>query len=100
MYIISKDHKSIVNLALSTSVYVGADGCSLKADFENGKGCQIGRYNSDVEARAAIEIISANVGKTEICYMPSDETVRAKLDVTERRQHHISGKKTKGHGGS
>lgn len=100
MYIISKDRGSIINLAQSTSIYVGADGCSIKADFGNGKGCQIGRYNSVEEARSAIEIMSGSIGKTEVLYMPNDEAVRARLSIAEKKQHHIAGKKTKGHGGS
>ena len=45
-------------------------------------------------------IISENVGKTEMCKMPTDEAVRAKNNSREQKNHHISGKKTKGHGGS
>lgn len=100
MFIVSKDKKSIVNTELITSIYVGADGCTIKADFGNGKGCQIARYNSEKASQTAIEIISNNFGKAEICFMPEESAVNAKLNLTEQKNHHITGKKTKGHGGS
>lgn len=32
--------------------------------------------------------------------MPSESAVNAKINLGEQKQHHISSKKTKGHGGS
>lgn len=100
MYIVSKDKKSIINTEQATSMYVGADGCTIKADFGNGKGCQIGRYNSEKECQIVIGIIAENFGKADACFMPENSTVTAKLNFEEQKQHHINGKKTKGHGGS
>lgn len=100
MYIVSKDKKSIINTEQVTSMYVGADGCTIKVDFGNGKGCQIGRYNSEKECQIAIEIIAGNFGKADVCFMPESNAINAKLNLTEQKQRHISGKKTKGHGGS
>ena len=100
MYIVSKDKKSIINTEQITSMYVGANGCTIKADFGNGKGCQIGRYNSEKECQIAIEIIAGNFGRTDVCFMPESDAINAKLNLGEQKQHHISGKKAKGHGGS
>lgn len=100
MYIVSKDKKSIINTEQVTSMYVGADGCTIKVDFGNGKGCQIGRYNSEKECQIAIKIIAGNFGKADVCFMPESNAINAKLNLTEQKQRHISGKKTKGHGGS
>ena len=100
MYIVSKDKKSIINTEQITSIYVGADGCTIKADFGNGKGCQIGRYNYEKECQIAIEIIAGNFGRSDVCFMPENSAINAKLNLAEQKQHHISGKKTKGHGGS
>lgn len=100
MYIVSKDRNSIVNMSQMTALFVGADNCTIKADYHNGKGCQLGRYNSEAAAKTAIEIISNSVGKSDICFMPDDNAVNAKINLGEQKQHHISGKKTKGHGGS
>lgn len=100
MFIMSKDRKSIVNSEEITSIYVGADGCTIKVDFHNGKGCQLARYNSEKSSQIAMDILANNFGKTEICFMPEDSAVNAKLNLTEQKYHHLTGKKTKGHGGS
>lgn len=100
MFIVSKDKNSIINAQQTTSIYIGADGCTLKADFGNGKGCQIGRYNSEKECRTAIAILSESIGKSEVCFMPQDNAISAKISIGEQKQHNINGKKTKGHGGS
>lgn len=100
MYIVSKDRNSIVNMSQITVVYLGADNCTIKADYQNGKGCQLGRYNSQEAARIAIETIANSMGKSEVCFMPEDSSISAKLKLEEQKYHHITGKKTKGHGGS
>lgn len=99
MFIVSKDKKSIINLEQVTAMYIGSDGCSIKCDYKN-NGCQLGRYNSDKEAKKAIEIISESIGKVDVCVMPDDSAIKAKMNLEEQKYHHITGKKTKGHGGS
>lgn len=100
MFIVNKNKTSIVNMSQITVMYLGADNCTIKADYQNGNGCQLGRYNSEAAARMAMEIVASSVGKTEVCFMPSDSAVNAKINIGEQKPHHISGKKTKGHGGS
>lgn len=100
MFIVSKDKKAVINLEQVTTMYIGSDGCSIKADYRGGNGCQLGRYDSDKEAKTAMEIIVGNIGKTEIFSMPDNFAVKAKLKMDEPKYHHLTGKKTKGHGGS
>lgn len=100
MFIVNKGKTSIVNMSQVTVVYLGADNCTVKADYQNGNGCQLGRYNSETAARTAIEIIVSSMGKSEICFMPDDNFINSKINIGEHKPHHISGKKTKGHGGS
>ena len=57
MFIVAKDGKSIINTSHITGIYIGADGCTLKADFENGKGCQIARYDVDRFSKIALNFI-------------------------------------------
>lgn len=99
MYIISKGNTQLINLAHVTAMYIGADECSIKVDFSTGKGCQVARYNSKAEVKAAMEMLSKAIGHTEIFCFPNSEELRAKV-ITNERPHHIAGKKTKGHGGS
>lgn len=101
MFLISKDKNSIVNMSQITAVYLGADNCTIKADYQNGKGCQLGRYNSAKEARVAIDIVVSCMEKAEVCFMPDDNAISAKINLEEQKFHHnINGKKTKGHGSS
>ena len=101
MFMVSKDKKAIINMQQVSNIYIGADVCTIKVDYENGRGCQIGRYTSEKEALVAMEIITEKMNKGEICEVPDDDAVRERiLSNTERPWHHISGKKTKGHGGS
>lgn len=100
MFIVSKDRRSVINLSQVAAMYIGSDRCSVKADYKGGNGCQLGRYNSDKEAEKAVEIIAENIGKTEVCFMPDDSSVKAKMSFGEQKYHHAAGKKTKGHGGS
>ena len=100
MYIISKDGNSIVNMDHVTSIYIGADSCTVKADFANGKGYQLGRYDSMQECLIAVEIVAEKLEKMKNSCLPSNSVVSAKLRLAEQKQYHISGKKTKSHGGS
>lgn len=100
MFIMSKDKETIVNLEKVANIYMGADGYTIKANFANGEGCQITRYNSEEAAVFAMEMIANSIGKSEVCFLPNENDIKAKLNLTERKYHHATGKKTKGHGGS
>lgn len=101
MFLVSKDKKAIINMQQVSCIYIGADACTIKADFENGRGCQIGRYASEKEALIAMEIITETMRRGEICAAPDDEAVRGRIRSSpESPWHHATGKKTKGHGGS
>lgn len=100
MFIVSKDRKSIVNSEKVTSIYVGADGCTIKANFQNDGGCQFASYNSERYSQIAMDILAKSFGKLEVFFMPEDNFINAKLNLLEHKNHHNTGKKTKGHGGS
>lgn len=102
MLIVSKDKKAIVNMAAVSSIYMGHDNCSVKVDYQNGKGCQLGRYNSERATQIAMDMLveKIGIGKTEIFFMPDDKDIDAKLANESNLWHHATGKKTKGHGGS
>lgn len=99
MFIVSKERDNIINTSQITNIFAGGDGYTVKAAFANGSGCQIGRYSRPV-ANKVIEMIGLAAGRTEVYFMPQDEEVDAKQNAEQTRYHHITGKKTKGHGGS
>ena len=100
MFIVRKDGKSIINFDQIETLYIGGDGCSIKVDYKSGKGCQLGTYSSITEAKEVMELIAGSIGKTEVYHMPSDDAIKARMNLKEKRYHHATGKKTKGHGGS
>lgn len=100
MIIVSKDRESIINMEQVTSIHIGADGCTLKVDFVNGKGCQIGRYGSEKECQVVIAAIAKNIEKAGSSFMPDDDEVRVGMGLEKQKHRHATGKKPKGHGGS
>lgn len=77
MMIVSKDGKSAVNMEHVSAVFIGRDGCSLKAAYAHGGGCQLGEYQTDREAREALMMLTEakRRGASVFC-MPDDEAVR------------------------
>ena len=105
MYIVNKSKTQLLNLEQVTALYIGADDVSaddvsIKADFTTGNGCQVARYNSRAEATAAIEMLGRAIGRSEVFFFPDSKELQAKIQDGKQKVHHISGKKTKGHGGS
>lgn len=98
MFIVSKDRDSIINMDHITNLHA-SDPYTIKAAIANGSGYKVGRYNGPV-AEKVIEMIGLAIGKTEVYFLPSDESVQAKLNEERARYHSIDGKKQKGHGGS
>lgn len=64
---------------------------------------KISVYSSEIEVKKAIEMIAEQMatGKTTVIRVPTAEEVRTRLKNTRLlTEHHATGKKTKGHGGS
>lgn len=55
-------------------------------------------FLENIRQRRAKQLES--IGKTEVFYCPNDEAVRARIAASGQKYHHVTGKKTKGHGGS
>ena len=48
-----------------------------------------------------MDIIANSIDRNStLCYMPDDKSIKAKINLEEQKYHHITGKKTKGRGGS
>ena len=100
MYIVNKNKTQLLNLGQVTALYIGADDVSIKAEFATGNGCQVARYNSHEEAVTAMEMLGRAIGRGEVFFFPDSMELQAKIQEGKQKPHHISGKKTKGHGGS
>lgn len=101
MIIIAKDGESFVNTEYIANIFCGRDGATVKVDFQNGRGCQIARYNTEQQAKTALRMIIEAMRTTEVFQMPDNKTVDAKIQQAGTEQYHNrNGKKTKGHGAS
>lgn len=100
MFVVSKDKKCILNADNINDIHLGRDGYNIKVEYTSGKGCQIGRYENEKQAIAALEILIKRMENNLICLVPDDNEVKAYISLEQTKWHHATGKKTKGHGGS
>lgn len=100
--IISKDRTQIINDQYVSAIYISVDGMTIRCEMANGKVWNICRYNSQKEAETAMHILTERLKRDNMAYMPTDEDVKARINASADayQKHHITGKKTKGHGGS
>ena len=100
--IISKDKTQISNMQYVSAIYISGEGTTIRCEMSNGKPWNIGKYNSQKEAETAINILTERMKRDDFAAVPSDDEVKARINLNadDYRQHHITGKKTKGHGGS
>lgn len=85
------------------NVFIGRDGNSVVLGLTNGQISKFKEYNTEQEASEAIAMLAEAIrlGKSELFEMPDSETVKNHIQrMPLKKAHHISGKKTKGHGGS
>lgn len=103
MFIVNKQRSETFNLSLATNIYIGATGCAIKiATGPTARGGILGEYDTYEETTAAfLMLIKGIEGEERVFRMPSDMEVREKNKAHQaEKYHHITGKKTKGHGGS
>lgn len=105
MIVVSKDRTSLINMENTVSMYISVNDISIKANVANGNlnVMKMGNYQTMAEAEKAFKMLLEEMRTRDICYLPTDETVRASM-VNDGHgktiQHTATGKKIKGHGGS
>ena len=104
MIIVNKDHSEAYNLTHIVNFYIGSDGTSIKVSAGGTtRGGILGKYNSYKDTQAAFEMMLETIERInkEVLYMQSDDEVGGRIKNTPAEAYHrITGKKTKGHGGS
>ena len=93
----------MVNLDAVKDIFLGRDTGSVSMGFLNGAATKLAMYDSNDEAMEAIAVIAEqmNVGSRTVIEVPDVEKVRIRLrNRPLPSEHHATGKKTKGHGGS
>mgnify|MGYP004469680699 FL=1 len=103
MFIVNKQYDDTYNTDHITNIYISSDGCTIKASAGTAtRGGILGKYGSFKEAQTAFRMLMDGIGKNSPVYrMPSDGEVGEKIKAAPGdNYHHITGKKTKGHGAS
>lgn len=103
MFIVNKKRSEVYNLSLATNVYIGANGCAIKiASGAATRGGILGEWDTYEETREAFLMLAKGIeSEVNIFWMPSDMEVRENSkEYRAEKYHHMTGKKTKGHGGS
>lgn len=104
MIIVNKERNEAFNIANITNIYIGADNGGLKAVTTGVTRCgNLGKYNTCEETKEAFLMLMEKLEKNNgtVVYMPQEEEVRLRMrNKPLPARHHITGKKTKGHGGS
>lgn len=100
MIIINKDETSFVNYEQIENVFIGDT--SIKANLKSGKGMQLAKYNTDEETKQAFRILVDKLRQNSaVINMPTDEEVKQKINlIPVYKQRSLTGKKSKGYGGS
>lgn len=98
MIIVNKDFSDTYNMAYVTNIYKQCNVIKVRCGTNTIAGI-LGTYQTEEMADIAFkELIRQIKAKDEVCYMPDDSFVDSKIKVGRIRN--ITGKKTKGHGGS
>lgn len=101
--IVNRECNDMYNIDHVTNIYIGSDGCTIKAAAgASTRGGILGKYNSYEESKTAFMIMSERIAKgMPLIKMPGDAEVKERIKSEPKDSyHHITGKKTKGHGGS
>ena len=102
MFIVNKDRNDGYNSEFITNIYTDTGNCTIKVSAGNTtRGGILGKYETIEAMMKAYEMLFAtlSIKNDKVIYMPTDAEVEAKIR-TKETHHHITGKKTKGHGGS
>lgn len=103
MIIFSKDGKGIINTELIENIFVGSN--SIKVNMASGRGCQLGAYQTETEAKVAMQILKERIVRgLPSADMPTDEEVKTRIEMSSKNTntmtHYDNGQKKKRYGGS
>lgn len=102
MYVLNKNRTAIVKIDISGRIFVRDNAVCYGRTDE--KPSYLGEYESWEQAKMALKILFDTLKnpRSNAVEMPLEGDVRARVaNITpEAERHHLTGKKTKGHGGS
>lgn len=101
MIIINKTKTHIVNFDSVTEILMSSS-CygSIRVNFANGGRYELEHYDTEEEARIAMEMLCDSIGKSDVFVMPTSEQIHNRIISRPDSLHRYSGIKPKRHGGS
>lgn len=101
MYIVSRENGVILNFDNVVELFTGSSGTAVVAKQADGKIIILQDYENKKEAKEAIIILSGEMERKTVVYVPSRDDIKGHIVNSGNVQHHLSGgRKQKGHGGS
>lgn len=102
MFLYNKKKGYMVNADMLKDIFLGREPGAVAVGFESGAATKLAVYDSEAEATEAINMIAERMSTSTraIICVPNDEEVKSSLRSKRQTYHHVTGKKTKGHGGS
>lgn len=101
MIIVSQDRTEMCMLEHTTHIFVNQKDFTLRIVVGDTRAGKIGEYSCDAQVRIAFNMLTERIqtGK-QVVYVPTEDEVKSRINAMGEKYHHITGKKTKGHGGS
>lgn len=101
MYIVSRENGVILNFSNAVEIFNGSNGTAVVAKQTDGKLIILQEYESKKEAKEAIIMMSGEMERKTIVYVPNKDEIKGHIVNRGNEQHRLSGgRKQKGHGGS
>lgn len=101
MYIVSRENGVILNFDNVVELFIRSNSTAVVAKQPDGKIIILQDYESEKEAKEAIIMMSGEMERKTVVYVPSRDDIKGHIVNSGSIQHHLSGgRKQKGHGGS
>lgn len=101
MYIVSKESGVILNFDNVVELFTGSNGTAIVAKQTDGRMIILQEYESKKEAKEAIVMMSGEMERKSVVYVPNPKEIKGHIVNSGSKQHHLTGgRKQKGHGGS
>lgn len=101
MYIVSKENGVILNFDNVVELFTGSNGTAIVAKQTDGRMIILQEYESKKEAKEAIIMMSSEMERKSVVYVPNPKEIKGHIVNSGSEQHHLTGgRKQKGHGGS
>lgn len=104
MYLYSRKRGAIYNLNQVADIFIGRQGNTVSLGLNDGRTLVFEEYSTEALAREAVYMLAETIGhgKINVFAMPEESEVQQRLNnkYPDPEKYGISGKKTKGHGGS